>query len=527
MSSFFSMQYSAIQKTVLRHNRLWSIAGISQGLSRLNEIVFTAEAQRYGGTVMVAGGGKFTAFFPSPRAAESAQSAIIEKLVTGFPMLEFQASDIEEADNFIQAKEKNIIDGLNDQKRRFRGYATTFLPHLEVCDECGEYPAERSFGSKSPGKSTYWCRTCHEAWWLARIDLAELRSEKGLTSLERIYAEYFKLTPPPSELKAVYDFDDLFPGGKGAGSDSKNRMAVWFSDLNNMNQKVPIWLSMPDEKVFETFETVKEVNIAVVATALSQTFPTPAGKMPFRLIVAGGDDLCLVMPEEYVLDFASALDAAVRDKIEQLNRDSSNPLNPEWLKQMRNEWAKKNPENSGDPEVTEIGPYSFGASFVITPTHTPFNRIHELGEELMKTAKEKTGRRGNSINWRIMAEEQAVSDSLLDFERPLFINSKENKNAGFNELSLDDYLDLRRKFTNISASHRYAIITKLIELRQQEAEEQFEDWLKCYDSGEVDKSFSDLLRESRLRCDNTSSGKLVPARVATLFELLGIKDRKN
>ncbi len=55
---YFSLQYSAIQKTALRHDRLWSIAGISQILSVMNELELPKITEDNGGDVLVAGGGE-------------------------------------------------------------------------------------------------------------------------------------------------------------------------------------------------------------------------------------------------------------------------------------------------------------------------------------------------------------------------------------------------------------------------------------------------------------------------------------
>jgi len=135
---YFSLQYSAIQKTALRHDRLWSIAGISQILSVMNELELPKITEDNGGDVLVAGGGKFTARFEEKGRAETARDEIIKIVSTMLPMLEFQYSEIAAAATLKEAKEKGLIDGLNEQKRRFRGYGVTFNPHLEVCEECGE-----------------------------------------------------------------------------------------------------------------------------------------------------------------------------------------------------------------------------------------------------------------------------------------------------------------------------------------------------------------------------------------------------
>jgi hypothetical protein len=544
MNYYFSVQYSAIQKTVLRHNRLWSMAGISQGLSRLNEIEMERIAHDHSGTTMVAGGGKFTAFFNNPNQTEQAKKAIVQELASRFPMLEFQASAVisakrfqssltqEEKDNGAKddsAKGQGIIDKLNNGKRCFRGYGTSFLPHLAVCEECGEFPAESGYNLDKK----ILCRSCYEAKTAATINFKALDSASSpQTTLEKIYSAYLKQVRVATSCDPLLDFTDLFPAKSGdTGKEAGGRMAVWLSDLNNMNQKVPIWLAQNEDNILATFNQVKEVNIEIVALALARTFTEEVVKnrahLPFRLVVAGGDDLCLVMAEEHILTFAEEMDRAVREKIDKLG--SSHYLSMDWL--QKND--KRKPVKDGT-KPDPIGPYSFGAAFVVTSTHTPFQRIHELGEALMKEAKEKTHRLGNSVNWRIMAEGEAISDNLLPFERPLFIAREELAAAqkspkakehpeGFQGLSLADYLQLRKDFHGISSSHRFALIAKLIELRDREPE--FENWLKRFDSGERPKDFSGLLLDPRLRQGGQADGSLVPARIATLFELLAIKDR--
>lgn len=501
MPYFLSLQYSAIQKTVMRHNRLWSIAGISQELSMLNEVILPNIAHQYHGKVMVAGGGKFTAYFDNWNDAEDAKEAIQKSLSTALPMLEFQLSDIVEAESFHDAKEnKGIIQMLSDMKAHFRGYGVSYLPHLQVCKECGEYPLETDV-----------CRICKKAKSVAKINFEKLESK---TSLEKVYSEYLKKVKLACFRSSVSNFEDLFPK---SNDDQVQRMAVWFSDLNNMNHKVPIWLNQPDDEVFDIFNQVKQVNIEVISNALADTFSEAVlnnwktETLPFRLIVAGGDDLCIVMPEDFILDFVYNMDKAIRNKIKELGSiQNSNPLSTQWLR----EHAQKDRNNM------EIGSYSFGASFVIASIHTPFKRIYDFGESLMKDAKQKTNRKGNSINWRILAEDDSQSDKLLEFERPLFISSDDNKQNSINCLSFEDYMHLRDKYKKISNSHRFFILDKLIELRQSNREDDFENFLKCFDSGERDKDFAEIIVDPMFRDDEN---RFIPARLTTLFELLSIK----
>jgi len=149
VSYYLSLQYSAIQKTVLRHDRLWSIAGISQTLAKLNEIELYRITKECCGDVIVAGGGKFTARFKTPQDADAARCEIIAIISDALPMLEYQVSKVTDAESLQDAREnKHIINKLSALKNHFRGYAFTHNPHLQLCAECGEYPAVRSGDEK-------------------------------------------------------------------------------------------------------------------------------------------------------------------------------------------------------------------------------------------------------------------------------------------------------------------------------------------------------------------------------------------
>lgn len=530
---YFSLQYSAIQKTVLRHDRLWSIAGMSQILSRLNEIELPAIVgdKEIGGTVLVAGGGKFTAKFTDDGKAKAAKTRILHTVSTTLPMLEFQASDIVPAGSLKEAKEKGLIDGLNEKKRRFRGYGVTYNPHVAVCTECGEYPAAASW-SHGEEKSAL-CRACYQARD-ARLDLKDVlekqKNEKPLTSIERVYADYFKADKTIENPSLPDDFEKLFPKarkGKGTNAndtgEERNRMAVWFSDANNMNAKVPVWLSQEDDDLPKIFKKVKDVNIEVISGTLKAVFGSDSwndhdGKkyLPFRLVVAGGDDLCLVMPEKYILEFTLAFSRQVSAAIGQL--DEKHCLHQRWLEAKRDK-AKQ----SALP-----GPYCFGASFVVTPIHTPFKAIHTLGESLMSKAKKDTNREADSINWQILnVDEEAAEGALLKFEKPLFIQKANAKDTGKraeiqDKLAFEDYLALRIQFKNISGSQMKNIAAALIDAKGDSGKAEMA--LIKSATAAREKGLTELLTEQPLRKNSGhGSTQLDLPKVATLLELMTLK----
>ncbi|MBF0556756.1 MAG: hypothetical protein HQK96_19750 [Nitrospirae bacterium] len=542
---YFSLQYSAIQKTVLRHDRLWSISGMSQILAQMNEIVMPYLVQ--GGNVLVAGGGKFTARFYSKEAGEKARNEIIKRISTNLPMLEFQASIIVDALKWEDAKDA-VLDCLNSQKKEFRGYGVSYNPHFRVCPECGEYPAikrpEDTNKNKDDEDDTEdFCHICFVARKKAIIHKNKLEKAEKLTTLERIYKKYFELYDFKNIPKIPLDFKNLYSDKEEKGL----RMAVWFSDLNNMKEKVSIWLSEPEDedtkepdklkvpKIFKIFEMIKDVNIEVISNALIKTFGYIDLKhLPFRLIVAGGDDLRIVMAEEYIFDFllnyASAVDAKAKEMEDidiipgagyKNDKGKYIYLNMEWLQCKSNEWARKKGK-----EVQVIKPYSFGGSFVVTSTHTPFKKIHDVCDDLMSEAKEATERRGNSVNWRVLSVEDNPSvKEIIKFEKPLFIDNPPEGEK--DNLTFKEYVYMRRFYHGrLSGSHAQQIASKIIDFKNdsEKVSKKVEDWLKKQASTGFEKSYSYILVDPKFRKEN---GDFICERLATLLELLSISAKTD
>ena len=614
---YFSLQYSAIQQTILRHDRLWSMAGISALLSELNEIRLPAITYENGGTVLVAGGGKFTARFCKHSNAVKAKLACIKAVSTTFPMLEFQvssevvkASSLSEAKTMKELNDKpfaGLVMELGEQKRAFRGFGVVFNPHVALCDECGKYPVTRKkeYREKKDGK---WkttvkplCEICFSAREEAGRQLEEIlevttetdgHSESSKadshskgdisaprsTTIEEVYTQYYKricgqdefLGARIKKMKIPFDFEDIFAlrylseadaedsGERNLVSEvslekivPKKRMAVFLADINSMNGKVPVWLDQNEDEIYKIFGCVKSVFVEIAADGLARTFNATvfqddsADCLPFRVIIAGGDDLCIVMDEKYILDFTMHFSDALNDAKKRIANESDD--NHERYKYLNIDWLMSHRRKSESQKAPlPIKPYGFGAAFVISNTHTPFKTIHEVGEELMSRAKIDTCRWDNSINWRIMADEHSQSERLFTFmhavDKPMFIGEIEHikfsgdedralfqENAAEKEfeekLSFRTYSDLLEKYGTISNHHIFQILKQAIRLKGDAA--QLERWMMILDSEERDKSFSPILKDPLFRPQEketeTGKGKLRIDRLITFFELLSIK----
>jgi len=491
----------------------------------MNEIEMRAITKEYGGMAIIAGGGKFTARFDSRENAEMARKAIVKLISTKLPMLEFQISSVVEAGSFREAKDKKELNGmpypgiiyeLSEKKRCFRGYGVTFNPHFSVCEECEEYPAEKGFYGPEDRRL---CRICGSARKAARINLNDLKKKEAnaLTSMERIYRDYINHLNNNQDLQIPLLMEDMFP------ADEIGRIAVWMSDVNSMNDMVPLWQRQNEDKILSTFDSLKRLFIEAISETLKVVFKKDCiikkdneYFIPFRLIVAGGDDLCVVMPEDYILDFVKTYSSKLREKTKQENiKDYDIALTRTWLEEQAQKAAEE-AEKEDTYKKYNFSGISFGGSFIVTSIHTPFTRIHALGEELMSQAKKATERKGNSVNWRILsADEESTSDKILKAEKPLFIEeSLDGKNLSFNE-----YMELCKEYKNISGSHLHQIVNKIIEFNQDP--ERLKTWLlRMPDASKENSVISKMLSDERLK---DSKKKLNTARLVTLFELISLK----
>ena len=185
---------------------------------------------------------------------------------------------------------------------------------------------------------------------------------------------------------------------------------------------------------------------------------------------------------------------------------------------------------SNNKPVREPGSFSFGGAFLITPLHTPFRMIHEQGESLMSQAKKDTDRKANSINWQLLnADPRINNDVFLKFEKPIFIdelpeNDIPEKVKG--RLTFDAYLRLRSRYsTGESRLSNSQIKTIANILQRSHTPDEAEDRLMLAAGAGLEKGLKYVLADLSFRTCDGKDRKLIPARIATLLELLTIAER--
>jgi len=500
----------------------------------MNEIDFPRITEKdCNGLVLIAGGGKFTARFEKYEDAEKAQSKIIKMLSTRLPMMEFQTSSVVEAETFKKAQERRtsdsiypgIIHELSEMKRCFRGYGISFNPHIAVCQECEEYPAVADMWTGD--KRIRVCRICASAKKEADIDLNRLKfeDEQRLTSIERVYKHYIESEHINhyTDLSVPLNMEDMFEN-KDSEETKKQRIAIWSSDLNSMNDKVSLWLSVDEEEdILDIFKTVKDAMVEIISDALKAVFgkkaivKTREGRsfLPFRIVVAGGDDLCIIMPDRYILPFAEKLASSLKTKLNSYGEES--PLSKAWLENQAKKVIAIKAERGERPKGFNLTDYSLGGGFVVTSIHAPFTKVHSLCEDIMSEAKKKTKRRGNSIDWEILSvDARPLLEEFLKPEKPLFMEEPEDHKGLDGRITFEQYMGLCRssELSNLSSSRIYQMIEKIIEFKGDS--DRLEGWaMTLSDAAKKDNPLNFLLREELLR----KNGNFSIPRFVTFAEL--------
>jgi CRISPR/Cas system-associated protein Cas10 (large subunit of type III CRISPR-Cas system) len=217
------------------------------------------------------------------------------------------------------------------------------------------------------------CRICYQSWKEARINLGDLlkKDENNVTSIERIYIKYAESLSKKDNLEVPLNMEDLFPEDKNNDKkeEERKRIAVWASDVNSMGDRLPLWISQEEDNIQKTFDRLKDFIIDVLSETLIEVFPekTLIKKgdgtiyIPFRLIVAGGDDLFIVMPHRFIVDFALTYSRIMGDKAANISKYSDTLQKNMALKNK----AKKRRKRMGGQRFWSFMTCPLVASFIV------------------------------------------------------------------------------------------------------------------------------------------------------------------
>lgn len=241
-------------------------------------------------------------------------------------------------------------------------------PLFDLCDLCGTYPS----GYTHPyDRTKHVCENC----------LKTLESFKNVSSLNNhdvLLKKFYDEFKVKSNCEFMDEFDEI--------KDDKSYLAVITMDANSIGDKIKEIISnkKDDESVNELrsfSEGLNENIITVLRKSIEGIFANDIEKIPFRPIIIGGDDICLVIAGNKAITYVCRF-------IEELGK---------------NNFCKEN-------TIT----FSIGISFV--KSHYPFSFAHKLSEQLLKNAKSEKSL-GNIIDWVALNTSTFESLSLIRNEQ--------------------------------------------------------------------------------------------------------------
>ena len=274
--------------------------------------------------------------------------------------------------NIIEEAEKEL-QKIKLSKRNLVNVNTN--PLFKLCKICRKYPASEK--EKVKNEDEYLCSNC-----ISCLKTYKNYKEENNEILLKDFYDKFKE-------KYSSDFEEKFDDIK----DEKGFLAVITMDGNEFGEKLKeITKDKKGDdyiKVLKNFsESLKEHITSVLLDSLDGVLTEKDinnnGKMPFRPIIIGGDDICLAMAADKAFKFIQNFNAKV----------------------MKNDFFDSH-------QFT----YSIGIS--ITKSHFPFYFSHQISEQLVKNDKiERKGRVTNMLDWEILYS--SVFDNLSKIRERVF-----------------------------------------------------------------------------------------------------------
>ncbi len=376
-----------IQDLIFRSSRLREVIGGSQLLLRFcdevpKKLLLTKEQ------IIVSDGGSFRLLFNTEEKAIrfGEQLAEVYWLATGGTLT--VAEPVSVNGNFEEAAKK-ANKALHRAKQHREGFAaTSHLPYTAFCASCGVGLAVEH--SRWPGETRgqYLCDDCRAKRDESNPASAEEPGEFLTDFFKAVLEDDWRTYHWPGKKKDEQEERDPDPPMDVARFDPRDYIAYIVADGNSMGEV--FGKCERKEQLQALSENLKTRVYAGLAKPIKYLLKRAEDEeeqtrlsrfLPILPLIAGGDDLFILLPAPWALDFARRFAKAYEEEVRRLVEDL---------------------------EIQKVDPPTVAVAVVICKAKHPYYLAHERGEELLKQVKRVTKR------WAV--ENDGIPRSIVSFE---------------------------------------------------------------------------------------------------------------
>lgn len=397
-----------IQDFLFRSSKLREVVGGSQLLTRFCQEAAEKLMQKRNfpkENIVTADGGGFRILFDIPEDADSEAKAKVKEEAEAFAQdlaeLYYMAVDgsltvaepVEYDGNFPNATE-NANEKLREAKQeRVGGVMPSRLPYMAICASCGVTIAhaykplrENKPSSPADNPSNHVCYPC-------RIKRAERKAGGDFLDKFEAAVKQASNTPESRTLKWVDDLDE----DQMASFDPRGYVAYLVADGNRMGKLFGQCESAEQMTLLsKSLTDIVRASLAkpVVEIMRQNQESNTQGLMPILPLILGGDDLFVLLPAPWALDFARRFCLTYEENMKAVLEDKE----------------KINLQPAQPPTMT--------AAVIICKNSYPYRLAHQRGEMLLKQAKRIS---------KIVAQRDGFVPSMVHFEVILGSNLESGK----------------------------------------------------------------------------------------------------
>ena len=376
MPYLLAAEADKIQDIIFRSSRLRQVTGASWMLTSFTRKGIDPLLKKYHGKVVVKDGGGFRIIFEKEDEAKAFADDLAEMYRKTLGGSLSVAEPVLLEDDFRKANETASKRLLRVKEHRKGVEDNSHMPFVAYCASCGVALAESYtvLSGEKEGRAQYLCETC--------IRKAEFRESYKAQYM----AEFAKLIG--KDWQVIDRFDWPLDASDVSKYDLSNRQYVAYllADGNNMGQIFGKCNQTQLTKLSQQLPQIVLESIAepteLLMRRLVEAEVLEFWKVPIIPLILGGDDVFVLLPAPYALDFAQQFALAFENKMQALLQD------PVF-------------EGLSAPSPT------MSVAVMFCKGKYPYSLAHQRGETLLKEAKK--------MNKRLAAESGQYL-SVINFE---------------------------------------------------------------------------------------------------------------